>query len=198
MSEDNKKNGKVIMETANIEEFSFQGHQDDLNNSIVKNAGKNEEMMDLIKHASGSVKKGRAVPRIAFSENPQQQNRYAGIYKLKDRGLLPDNVVKRIRIENHLVASILRARGNTLSMMGHIRKDRFDVGIDCDVKGEFKDHIDPEQMVKVNERIDRFLKILINCGFTDAAFPPPKLLHHQSDYRYWERLKVLVRYKGRY
>lgn len=172
---DEKKEKKMIFEKSMEEDMTLQDKQDQINDQIVKNFGKSEEMMDLIKSATGFAKRGRTIPRLAFSEDPQTQNKYAGIFKLKDRGLLPDTVIKRLRIENHLIASILRARGNTLSMMGHIRKDRFDVGIEVDIKPEFKDHIEPEQMVKIKERIDRFLKTLMNCGYTDGLEETEKM-----------------------
>ena len=159
----NKPKQKVVLD-------SLQKIQDEYNEQTVKNSGSdlNQEMMkSLIHHATGSARKGRHIPRLAFAENPTAYDNYAGIYKIK-KGLIPDPILKQIRVQNFLVAAILRARANTLSMMAHVRKDRFDVGIEVDVKEEFKDHIEPEQMVKINERIDRFTKILINCGHTDG------------------------------
>jgi len=176
MSEDKK--GKIIVSSSDVPRNN-QELQDQFNEQIVRNAGggdPNSDMMkSLIRHASGSAnKKSRAVPRLAFAEDPMQHDNYAGIYKLK-RGLLPSNVIKTIRVQNFLVAGILRARGNTASMMGHIRKDRFDIGVEVDVKPEFKDHIEPEQMVKIEERINRFLKVLINCGRTDGLDEEEKM-----------------------
>lgn len=153
---------------------SIQMQQDNMNEAIMKNSGRNESMMNLIRNATGSSNKTRSVPRLAFDQNPINQNNYAGIYKYKV-GLLPDNVIKQIRVQNFLVAAILRSRGNTLSMFGHLRQSRFDVGIDINVKEEFKDHIEPEQMVKIQERIDRFAKVLINCGYTEGLREDDKM-----------------------
>jgi len=169
-----KKDQKIVFDrnsdsTENT--LSLQAIQDQVNEQIVKNSGSDLNtnlMKNLIANATGSaMKKGKAIPRLAFAEDPKAYDNYAGIFKLK-RGLVPDNILKQIRVQNFLIAAILRARGNTLSMMGHIRKDRFDVGIDVEVKPEFKDHIEPEQMVKVQERINKFLKLLVNCGHTDG------------------------------
>ena len=174
MSDDKKK---IVVSSSDAPKTN-QDIQDQFNEQMIRNAGgdANSDMMkSLIRHASGSAnRKSRAVPRLAFAEDPMQHDNYAGIYKLK-RGLLPSNVIKQIRVQNFLVAGILRARGNTASMMGHIRKDRFDIGIEVDVKPEFKDHIEPEQMVKIEERINRFLKILINCGRTDGLEEEDKM-----------------------
>jgi hypothetical protein len=174
MSEEVKDKKKIIVDSSGS---NLQDVQDQFNSALIKNAGgeiNNDLMKNMIRQAAGSAKKGRPVPRLAFAEDPMLHDNYAGIYKLK-RGLLPDNVLKQIRVQNFLVAAILRARGNTLSMMGHIRKDRFDVGIEVDIKPEFKDHIEPEQMVKIQERIDRFLKLLINCGMTDGLDEEDKM-----------------------
>jgi len=162
---DEKKKPKPMMSSS-----SPQDKQDENNEALLKATGNemNTDLMkSLISHASGSVKKGKGIPRLAFAEDPNNYDNYAGIYKLK-RGLIPDAIIKQIRVQNFLVAGILRARGNALSMMGHIRRDRFDIGIDVEIKPEFKDHIQPEQMVKIQERIDNFLKQLINCGHTDG------------------------------
>jgi hypothetical protein len=171
MSEDKKK---IIMEAAG----SAQEQQDQFNQAMVMNASRgdiNSDMMkSLLRHATGAVGKKGKIPRLAFAEDPTLHDNYAGLYKLR-RGLLPPNVIKNIRTQNFLIAGILRARGNTLSMMGHIRKDRFDVGIEVDIKPEFKDHIEPEQMVKIQERIDRFVKLLINCGRTDGLDEEDKM-----------------------
>ena len=168
MKDDKKEPQKLVFD-------SIQEAQDDQNMSIAKSYdGKNGAMMNLLQRATGSANKKRAVPRLAFAENPHDHGHYAGIYKNK-KGLLPDTVIKQIRVQNFLIAGILRARGNTLSMMGHVRKDRFDSGIEVEVKPEFKDHIEPEQMVKIKERIDKFLKVLLNCGFTDGLEEEEKM-----------------------
>lgn len=156
--EENKK-GKLVFDSA-------QALQNEFNEAIIKNSRADKLMPDLIKYAMGSANKQRGVPRLAFTEEPMQRDHYAGLYKLKRR-LLPDYVIKKIRVQNFLVAGILRARGNAMSMFGHVRKDRFDLGLDIELKEEFKKVIEPEQMVKIQERIDRVLKIMINCGHTE-------------------------------
>ena len=170
MSDDDKKDSKTLFDN----NPSVQDEQDVMNNQIMKNANQGETLIDLIKNATGSATK-KAAPRLAFAEDPNHRNKYAGIYKLKDSGLLPENVIKEIRVNNLLIAAILRARGNTVSMMGNLRKDRFDIGIECQIKGELKDHIKPEQMSKIQTRIDRFLRTLLNCGFTEGLREEEKM-----------------------
>ena len=155
---DEKKKKSIIVD-------NIQGKQDQFNDAIMKNAG-GGQLSELIKHAMGSANKKRKIPRLAITENPLHRDHYAGIYKIK-RKLLPDSVIKQIRVNNLLVAAILRARGNAMSMFGHIRKDRHDLGLDIVIKEEFSKVIEPEEMVKIQERIDRALKIFVNCGFNE-------------------------------
>ncbi len=161
MSKDKKKQ-KLVFET-------IQQKSEEYNEQIMKNSAKNNNqvMLDLIRNATGSANKRSKVPRLAFAEDPNIVDHYAGIFKIK-RKLLPDTIIKQIRVQNLLVAAILRARGNTLSMMGHVRKDRFDVGLDIKVKSEFKDVIEPEQMIQVQDRMDKFIKVLVNCGHVEG------------------------------
>src|ERR1022692_922466 len=72
--------------------------------------------------ASGSALK--RAPQLAFTESPPPSANYLGLYKSKQR-LLPDELLKQIRVTDHLVAAILRARSNMLSLFGHLQKDRF-------------------------------------------------------------------------
>lgn len=166
MSDDKKKKSIIV---DNI----VQSKQDEFNEAIMKNAG-GGHLSELIRHAMGSANKKRKIPRLAITENPLHRDHYAGIYKIK-RKLLPDSVIKSMRVNNLLVAGILRARGNAMSMFGHVRKDRHDLGIDIVLKEEFSKVIEPEQMVKIQERMDRALKVFVNCGFTEDLEEKEKL-----------------------
>lgn len=120
-------------------------------------------LLYALQQASGSATK--KAPRLAFTENPVHSDNYLGLFKAKRR-LLPDEVLKQIRIQDHLVAAILRARGSMLSLFGHLRKDRFDLGIEIALKKEFYAILTPEQFEKAMERVKRFENILLNCGHT--------------------------------
>jgi hypothetical protein len=120
-------------------------------------------LMYALQKATGTANK--KAPRLAFTENPAPTDNYLGLYKSKRR-LLPDEVLKQIRIQDHLVAAILRARGNMFSLFGHLRKDRFDTGIEIAIKKEFHAILNPEQYEKVMERIKKFEHLILNCGHT--------------------------------
>jgi hypothetical protein len=122
-------------------------------------------LMYALQQATGSASK--KAPALAFTENPAPSDNYLGLYKSKRR-LLPDEVIKQIRITDHLVAAILRARGSMMSMFGHLRKDRFDIGMEIAIKPEFYQILDPEQYAKIITRMKRFEQILLNCGHTDG------------------------------
>lgn len=121
-------------------------------------------LMDALNRAGSANKRA---PQLAFTENPTPSDNWLGLYKTKRR-VLPDEVIKMIRVQDHLVAAILRGRGAMLSLFGHLRKDRFDVGIEIDIKPEFFKVLTPEQYAKVMERIKKFENIVLNCGHTQG------------------------------
>jgi hypothetical protein len=118
-----------------------------------------------LQQSAGSAKVH--APALAFTENPAPSDNFLGLYKTKRRSL-PDEVLKQVRITDHLVAAILRARSNMLSLFGHLRKDRFDIGIELDIKPEFYKILTPDQFDKIKERMKRFEKLLLNCGHTEG------------------------------
>lgn len=102
------------------------------------------------------------VPRLALTSDPIASDQYSGT-KTK-RKLLPNSVIKDIASSSHLIASIIRARSNTMSMFGHLKKDRFDIGFETKIKPEFEEEMNNEQIEKVRDRIHRFNNILASCG----------------------------------
>lgn len=122
-------------------------------------------LMYALQQATGSASK--KAPALAFTENPAPSDNYLGLYKSKRR-LLPDEVLKQIRITDHLIAAILRARGSMLSLFGHLRKDRFDIGLEVAIKPDFLKILTPEQYEKVIARMKKFEQILLNCGHTEG------------------------------
>jgi hypothetical protein len=122
-------------------------------------------LAQTIKSLSGTAKK--KAPSLAFSELPSPQSNFLGLFKARTR-LLPPELIKMIRVTDHLVAAILRTRGNMMKMYGHIRKDRQDNGIEIEIKPEFKNLFTPEQFEKVAKRMKRLESILLNCGHTEG------------------------------
>src|ERR1035437_9862455 len=100
-------------------------------------------------------------PALAFMETAAYDTAYSGIVKAKHNSI-PDSVLKMIRIQDHLVAAILRTRGGQLSQFGKKRADRFDKGMAISIKPEFLKILNSEQFAKVTERIKRLEAILLN------------------------------------
>lgn len=124
------------------------------------------DLFKVLQQSTGSVV--RKAPALAFSEPPNPNDNYLGIYKQK-KLLIPDEILKQIRVQDHLVATILRARGSMLSLFGHLRKDRFDVGVEVIIKPEFFKILTPEQYEKTTARMKRFENLLLNCGHTEGV-----------------------------
>ena len=123
------------------------------------------QLQRLIKQTTGTASK--KAPSLAFTELPTPQSNFLGLFKARTR-LLPPELIKQIRITDHLVAAILRTRGNIMKLYGHLRKDRFDVGIELKLKPEFEELFTPEQSEKVVKRMKRLETILLNCGHTEG------------------------------
>lgn len=172
MSEDqNKKTADAVLNASKPKRSISFALGDDPNEAMAKSedplvkAGY-EQTSPLSPLMSALTKAGSAnkrAPQLAFTENPSQSDNWLGLYKTKRR-LLPDEIIKLIRVQDHLVAAILRGRGAMLSLFGHLRKDRFDVGVEVDIKPEFFKVLSPEQYQKVMERIKKFEQTILNCG----------------------------------
>lgn len=134
-----------------------------------------DDLKLLIQKIQGSAIKGKGkIPRIAFTEQPHNTDNYAGIYKTKTK-LLPDPVIKDIRVRDHLIAAILNARGNTLSMFAHYRKDRFDIGLEVEIKQELKDVFSDDELAKIELRKEDFKRKLLTCGYEDGLQEEEKI-----------------------
>ena len=146
--------------------------------------GEPGQLMYALEQATGSAGPKKA-PALAFTENPAPSDNYLGLYKSKRR-LLPDEVLKQIRVQDHLIAAILRARGSMMSLFGNLQKDRFDVGLEIKIKDDFQKILTPEQYEKVVARMKRFEQLLLNCGHTEG-------LEHQDRKTLAEFLDVQAR-----
>lgn len=113
-------------------------------------------------------------PALTFMESPNYNDAYAGVVKSK-RNEIPDSILKMVRVQDHLIAAILRTRGGQLSQFGKKRENRFDKGIEIKIKPEFLKLLSTEQFEKVVERIKRLETILLNCGHTEGLENHQKL-----------------------
>ncbi len=159
LAENNLKKQIVFSSVEEMQKSDYNPNASDRLQELKKS---NDEMLSFVLEDNKKPKKNNA-PRMAFTEDPVKANDWTGLFKTKNN-LVPDFLKKQIRVQNHLVASILRSRSNQTSMFGHIRKNRFDVGVNIKVKDEFESIIKPEQMEVIQKRINRAEKLILTCG----------------------------------
>jgi hypothetical protein len=106
-----------------------------------------------------------SVERLAFEANPYIHNTHAGIYKPK-RQLIPDPILKRIAIQDDLVAAIVNARASQVSAFGRPRQDRFSTGFVIEPKPGVVERLNPDQKAALDHRIEEAVKLLNSCGHT--------------------------------
>lgn len=107
-----------------------------------------------------------SLERLAFAEDPTQNNVYSSVYKQKLR-LLPDTLLKRIAIQDDLVASIVQARCNHISTFGRPRPDRFSTGFIIEPNvGVVEKLKTPEEKQELDRRIEAAIKLFNTCGYT--------------------------------
>jgi hypothetical protein len=104
--------------------------------------------------------------RLAFETDPSQHNNFAGVYHAKLR-LVPDSVLKRIAIQDSLVASIVRARQNHLSTFGRPRIDRFGFGYIIKPYTGVLEKLDEQGKISLGKQISDAVKLLNTCGHTE-------------------------------
>jgi len=167
-----KTQSKIIVD--HIDMPDAQQQQNQLDDQLMKSLGRSSDLTSLIDKMQSTIKKRKKAPRLAFEIDPTFKNSNAGVYRTK-LSLVPDKTIKDVRIRNHLVAAILRARGNVLSMMSHLRKDRFDVGIELNIKPSLKDYINSDKLMKLEARMDNFKNLLMNCGHSDGFVVSKKM-----------------------
>lgn len=109
------------------------------------------------------------IERLAFSEDPSNQSTYQGLIKQKVR-LLPDSLIKRIIIQDDLVASIVNTRANQVAAFGRKRPDRHSIGFVIEPKDDsLYDSIKDEQKKELHRRIKRAEELFLTCGRVDRV-----------------------------
>lgn len=106
-----------------------------------------------------------SIERLAFTEDPTQNNTYASVYKQKHR-LLPDTLLKRIAIQDDLVASIVQTRTNHISSFGRPRPDRFSTGYLIEPNTGVEEKLNAEETAELHKRIEAAVEKFRTCGNT--------------------------------
>ncbi len=106
---------------------------------------------------------GDRIQRLSFERDPTMNNEYAAIYRQKIR-LIPDFLLKRVSVQDDLVASIIGARSNHVSAFGRPQPDRFSLGFKVELKAEIAEKASEQQKEELSKRINAFEKKLLTCG----------------------------------
>jgi hypothetical protein len=122
-----------------------------------------------------------SIERLAFEADPSLNNQYSSLYHAKQR-LLPDTVIKRISIQDDLVAAIVNARSNHLSAFGRPRPDRFSFGYTIDPNPGVLDRCDEQQKKDIQDRIEVMTQKLRTCGETKGWHDNDKMTFAQYLY----------------
>lgn len=109
----------------------------------------------------------QSIERLAFEENPRDSSTNARLWQPKLRAV-PDEILKRIAIQDSLVSNIVRARQNHVSQFGRPRPDRFSTGFVIKPHTGIVDKLDEKGKDDLNARIERAVKLLATCGHTDG------------------------------
>src|ERR1017187_5846125 len=148
-----------------LEEAAFQ---EQLAKSMVEiRTGKDKDKPTLTKSILNILGNNNEIARLAFETDPTQVNNFAGVYHAKLR-LVPDSVLKRIAIQDSLVASVVRARQNHLTSFGRPRPDRYSKGFIIKPNTGTLEKLDAEGKKKFADRIDRAIELLSTCGYTEG------------------------------
>ena len=111
------------------------------------------------------------IQRLAFESDPIQTGKYHSLYRVKYH-LIPDKLLKRIAVQNDLVACIVQARQNHMSAFARPRPDRFSTGFTIELKQDAHERIETiedekekkEEKNEIRKRIAAVTKKIMTCG----------------------------------
>lgn len=110
---------------------------------------------------------GQSIERLAFEVNPNVNNLFQGLWRRKQR-LLPNEILKRIAIQDNLVAAIVNARSNQLSAFGRPQPDRHSTGYRIEPDPGYTDGLSKEKKKELQDRIAKAEALFMTCGRTNG------------------------------
>jgi hypothetical protein len=105
------------------------------------------------------------VVRVAFEEDPTNRSKYAGLFKNRGSGI-PNEMLKRVRDSEELIGGvIIPTRARQISLFGHPRANRFDIGTTINLKPHVMSQMDVQKAEDLkNKEIPKIREMLMNCG----------------------------------
>jgi hypothetical protein len=107
------------------------------------------------------------IERLAFEQDPDYKNQFQSVYIGKVR-LLPDDMLKRVSIQDDLVAAIVDARASQISAFGRPQPDRFSTGYKIEPEPGLFETLSDSERNALQERIKRAEARLLTCGKTNG------------------------------
>jgi len=104
-----------------------------------------------------------SIERLAFERDPTVTNEFQALFYTKTR-LLPDSVLKRIAIQDDLVAAIVGVRSNQIAAFGRPQPDRFSTGFKIEPKPGVLNDKEKNYKDEIQSRIEKARDCLSMCG----------------------------------
>ena len=131
--------------------------------AVEEDKGPPSLVKSILNVLNGGDDSKHSIERLAFESDPATYNSYSALYKAKVK-LIPDTVLKRIAIQDDLVAAITNARANQVASFGRLRPNRHEVGFIIEPRTGVMDKASPEQKEELQKRMDAAQTKLENCG----------------------------------
>lgn len=163
-----KKKGKVLVRFVDQIGSNFAGAEGSATPEMAKSHRESlANSSPLIKSVLNVLNSGSSdsIERLAFETNPHTNNTYQSLYRRKLR-LLPDELLKRLAIQDDLVAAIVNTRSQMVSAFGRPQPDRFSTGFKIEALPGLAEKLDDQGKKELQEQIERAEKLLLSCGQT--------------------------------
>lgn len=105
-----------------------------------------------------------SIERLAFEVIPEQSQ--FGCLWVQKQYLLPDEILKRVSIQDSLIAAIVNTRSNQIAAFGRPQPDRFSTGMRIEPEPHYSAKLDAEGKKKLQERIAEVEALILTCGNT--------------------------------
>ncbi len=126
---------------------------------VAKSSPLVKSVLDLLNGGA----ENQSVERLAFETDPGKTNVYHSIYRYK-LWLLPNEILKRLSIQDDLVASITTARSTQISSFGRPQPDRFSTGYKIEPAPGEVDKMTKTEKEALQEKIADVERRLLTCG----------------------------------
>lgn len=104
-----------------------------------------------------------SIERLAFEVQPHMVPVYGGLW-IPKRQLLPDEILKRISIQDDLVAAIVNTRSNQIAAFGRPQPDRFSTGFKIEPQPGYTNNLSSEEKKKLQDQISEAELRMLTCG----------------------------------